>query len=60
MHVYRQAIGAYACHGSPVPLGEFCDAEFFVSPIGFDWTLVHTHEDYAFDGPYFMRREWLR
>jgi hypothetical protein len=60
VHVYRRAIGAYECHGGLVPLGRFCDAEFFVSPMDLGWTLLHTHEDYAFDGPYFLRREWLR
>src|SRR5207302_9044271 len=45
MHVYRKAIGAYECHGDLVPLSQFCDAEFFVSPMDFEWTLVHTHED---------------
>jgi len=60
VHVYRRAIGGYECRGGLVPLEQFCDAEFFVSPMDFDWTLVHTHEDYAFDGPYFIRREWLR
>jgi hypothetical protein len=59
VHVYRRAIGAYECQGPLVPLGRFCNAEFFVCPPDFGWTLVHTHEDYAFDGPYFMRREWL-
>jgi hypothetical protein len=59
VHVYRQAISAYECLGPLVPLGRFCDAEFFVSPMDFGWTLVHTHENYAFDGPYFLMREWL-
>jgi hypothetical protein len=59
VHVHRRSINAYECEGRLVPLGEFCDAEFFVSPMDFGWTLVHTHEDYAFDGPYFGRREWL-
>ncbi len=59
MHVHRRpVIGAYECRGDLVSLGEFCDAEFFVAPTDFEWTLVHTHEDYAIDGPYFIRREW--
>ena len=58
--VYRRSIGAYECHGTLVTLGQFCDAKFFVSPMDFEWTMVHTHEGYAFDGPYFVRREWLR
>ena len=60
MSVYRRSIGAYECHGTLVTLGQFCDAKFFVSPMDFEWTMVHTHEGYAFDGPYFVRREWLR
>ena len=26
--------------GTLVPLGEFCEAEFFVSPLDFEWTMV--------------------
>lgn len=62
MHVYRRAIGAYECRGNLVPLGEFCDAEFFVCPLSFDWTMVHTHEDCGnggYEGPYFIRRAWI-
>lgn len=50
---------ACQCEGSLVPLGPFCNAEFFVSPLDFSWTIVHTHEDHAFGGPYFVRREWV-
>ena len=60
VQAYRKAISACECRGGLVPLGRFCDAEFFVSPMDFGWTMVHTHEGYAFDGPYFVRREWLR
>src|ERR1019366_62455 len=59
MHVYRKSISAYECHGALLRLGEFCDAEFFVSPLDLEWTMVHTHEDHAIDGPYFIRREWV-
>jgi hypothetical protein len=59
IHVYRQAISAYECQGRLISLVQFCDAEFFVSTLNFEWTLVHTHEDYAIDGPYFVRREWV-
>lgn len=52
--------GAYECSGPLVPLGEFCGAEFFVSPLDFDWTMVHTHEDFSIGGPYFIRREWVQ
>jgi hypothetical protein len=50
--------GAHECHGALVPLGSFCDAEFFVAPLDFEWTMIHTHEDHAIGGPYFIRREW--
>ena len=62
MHVYRSAIGAYECRGNLVPLGEFCDAEFVVCPLDFEWTMVHSHEDCGnggYAGPYFIRREWI-
>ena len=47
----RKAISTYECRGGLVPLGRFCDAEFFISPLDFEWTMVHTHEDHAGDGP---------
>jgi len=59
MHVRSQRIAAYECTGKLVPLGQFCDVEFSISPGAYEWTMVHTHEDYAIDGPYFIRREWL-
>ena len=48
------------CRGdAPLPnLSEFATLEFAVSPPDFAWTLVHTHEDHALGGPYFVRREW--
>jgi hypothetical protein len=57
--VYRRSMQAYECHGTLVPLGDFNDAEFFVCPLDFAWTMVYTHEDYAFGGPWFIRREWI-
>ena len=53
VHVYRQAIAAYECRGPLNALGAFCDAEFFISPPDLTWAMIHTHEDYAFGGPYF-------
>ena len=50
---------AYECRGSLVPLGSFHNVEFFISPIDFSWTMVHTHEDHGYGGPFFMRRDWL-
>jgi hypothetical protein len=37
----------------------FCDVEFFVCPTDFAWAMIHTHEDHAFEGPYFIRADWL-
>ena len=60
MGVQGQSLGAYECSGPLIPFGEFCEAEFFVSPLDFEWTMVHTHEDFAIGGPYFIRREWVQ
>lgn len=46
-------------HGTPPNLSAFADTDFFVVPEDWDWTMIHTHEDYGFGGPYFIRREWL-
>lgn len=50
---------AYDCRGPLAPLGRFHLAEFFVCPPDLAWTMVHTHEDHAFGGPYFIRAEWI-
>jgi hypothetical protein len=60
MHLIGHSMGAYECHGKLLPLGAFCEVEFFISSIDFQWTMVHTHEDYAIDGPFFIRKEWVR
>ncbi len=52
-------MSAYECHGPLVPLGEFVDVEFFVCPIDLSWAMIHTHEDHAFGGPYFIRADYL-
>lgn len=54
----ERLIDPYECRGPSMPLGEFHDAEFFISPLDFEWTMIHTHEDYGFGGPCFVRREW--
>jgi hypothetical protein len=59
VHVNRQAIDAYQCRGPLISLGAFCDAEFFISPPDLTWSMIHTHEDHAFGGPYFIRAEWI-
>lgn len=60
VHVYRQELSAYECRGPLIPLGAFCDAEFFIAPPDLSWSMIHTHEDHAFGGPYFIRAEWVR
>jgi hypothetical protein len=49
----------YECEGAPVPLGSACGLEFAVAPADLSWTMLYTHEDHAFGGPYFIRQEWL-
>jgi hypothetical protein len=50
---------AYRCCGRLIPFGQFYSVEFFVCPVDFAWTMIHTHEDHALGGPYFIRVEWL-
>lgn len=59
IQVFGSEIGAYDCSGPLLPLGAFHTAEFFVCPIDFSWTMVHTHEDHGIAGPFFIRQEWL-
>jgi hypothetical protein len=59
VHVLGRQLDAYECRGPLVPLGAFCDVEFFVCPTDFAWAMIHTHEDHAWGGPYFIRAEWL-
>jgi hypothetical protein len=59
VHVHRRAVAAYECRGPLIALGAFCDAEFFISPPDLTWTMIHTHEDHALDGPYFLRDDWI-
>ena len=59
VQVHGRHMDAFECRGPLVPLGEFHQAEFFVSPPDLGWTMVHTHEDHALGGPYFVRAEWL-
>ena len=48
----------YECSGSLVPLDAFHMSEFVVYPPDLSWTMIHTHEDDGFGGPFFSRREW--
>ncbi|HBE71640.1 MAG TPA: hypothetical protein DDW52_26150 [Planctomycetaceae bacterium] len=43
-----------AATGMPVDLSPFCNLEFALTTESYEWTLVHTHEDWAFGGPYFV------
>jgi hypothetical protein len=57
--VVRQFIAAYECHGPLIPLGTFHSAEFFICPPDLSWSMIHTHEDHGFGGPYFIRADWV-
>ncbi len=52
---------AYACQGrGTLPdLSAFAETDFFIVPVDWSWTMIHTHEDYGLGGPYFIGREWL-
>ena len=50
---------AFKYSGHKIDLSEYHQLEFAVFPESYDWTLVHTHEDFAFGGPYFVRAEDL-
>ncbi len=52
---------AYEClgHGALPDLSAFAETDFFVVPADMSWTMIHTHEDYAWGGPYFVRKEWM-
>jgi hypothetical protein len=57
--VIQRSLGGYDCRGPLVPLGHYHHAELVVCPVDFSWTMIHTHEDYGFGGPYFIRRDWI-
>ena len=48
---------AYSYAGPNIDLSSFHELEFAVFPQSYDWTLIHTHEDGAFGGPYFICRK---
>jgi hypothetical protein len=54
-----RSVKGYECSGPLVPLGKFHDVEFFVCPTNFAWTMVHTHEDHGYGGPFFIQQNWL-
>ena len=53
------SLSGHECDGPVVALGSLCGSEFAVSPADLSWAMLYTHEDHAFGGPYFIRREWL-
>lgn len=59
IHVTMRLSSAFDCTGPLIPLGAFRMSEFFIAPIDFAWTMVHTHEDHGFSGPFFVQRDWL-
>lgn len=59
VRVRDRSLSAYRCRGPLVPLGEFHNSEFFVCPLDYAWTMVHTHEDHSFGGPYLITEDWL-
>jgi hypothetical protein len=48
---------AHRYAGPVVDLSAYYELEFAVFPETYEWTLIHTHEDGAFGGPYFVRNE---
>jgi hypothetical protein len=48
---------AHRYSGPIVDLSAYNQLEFAVFPETYEWTLIHTHEDGAFGGPYFIRIE---
>lgn len=48
---------AHRYTGRIIDLSVYNELEFAVFPETYEWTLIHTHEDGAFGGPYFIRNE---
>ncbi len=59
VHPLGPRLSAHECRGPLVAMGAFHDLEFFVTPPDFTWSMIYTHEDHAWGGPYFIRRDWL-
>lgn len=45
--------------GPVLNLSDYHQLEFAVFPETYEWTLIHTHEDGASGGPYFIRSEHI-
>jgi hypothetical protein len=52
---------AYECHGDGTlpDLLAFAATDLFIVPNDLSWTMIHTHEDEAWGGPYYIRKDWL-
>jgi hypothetical protein len=50
----QRPCSAFSFTGKPVDLSEFHELEFAVFPESYEWTIVHTHEDWSLGGPYFV------
>lgn len=59
VHVNERNRRGFECRGRLLSLSAFHLIEFFVCPIDFEWTMVHTHEDHSLGGPYFVRWQWI-
>ena len=51
---------AHIYTGPIIDLSAYNELEFAVFPESYDWTLIHTHEDGVFGGPYFIRNDAVR
>ena len=48
---------AHRYSGRTIDVSAYNELEFAVFPETYEWTLIYTHEDGAFGGPYFIRNE---
>ena len=48
---------AHTYTGPNIALAAYNELEFAVFPQSYEWTLIHTHEDGALGGPYFIRSQ---
>lgn len=48
---------AFTYSGPAIDVSDYHELEFAVFPVSYAWTLVHTHEDFALGGPYFIRAD---
>jgi len=55
----HRANSAFTYRGNAIDLSNYHELEFALFPTSYAWTLVHTHEDGAMGGPYFIRADDL-